>query len=476
MCGIAGYNLTLDDLVNVNTTNLAIDLLHQIESRGTDATGAAWWEDGTLMVQKDGMRARWFTEFMEMPNGVRNAILHTRFGTKGHESNNDNNHPIVTGKIVGVHNGCIYNDDELFKEMGLDEYRIAQVDTEAIFASIAYGSLTSPGGTPRLANDLKGVLEKIEGSAAIAWFEIEGDDSIMHAARLSSSPFYYGHTASGSFIFASERDHLKKACDNNGIELVEIAFLNEGDYITVKDGKVIDGFKFDPADRWSAYTGTSYSYRGSSGRTYSSKNTNTYPSNTSTATTQKQLTAGEKRVFGHEGDDTVLTPPKGIVLTKQFETAVSNLAPTKLPDGYQTVLSPKMVQEHLVYWFDIASDVAINEESFRAKYGPRVASINEWNNRLKAQNFSKINEWLSEMGAHIRPGMSILTDIPGNERLFGHVVLLPTTFPHGSYILRVMVPNSRYPGGYETLLVERKLDEFVVVTAYDNESDPFDKF
>jgi glucosamine 6-phosphate synthetase-like amidotransferase/phosphosugar isomerase protein len=42
---------------------------------------------------------------------------HTRWRTRGSETNSRNNHPIRAGIITGTHNGTIYNADYLFRRL-----------------------------------------------------------------------------------------------------------------------------------------------------------------------------------------------------------------------------------------------------------------------------------------------------------------------------------------------------------------------
>lgn len=69
---------------------------------------------------------------------IMSVIGHCRLPTKGSATNNNNNHPIVAKHIIGVHNGIISNDDELFKGFSTQFTRIAQVDTEIIFQLLAH--------------------------------------------------------------------------------------------------------------------------------------------------------------------------------------------------------------------------------------------------------------------------------------------------------------------------------------------------
>src|ERR671933_426166 len=99
MCGIAGYSLSSDSSV--------------------DRTVAA----------------RALLAGISVPPEARQLLVHVRDYTKGHPSLSANNHPIRHGAVVGVHNGVIVNDDELFAHHGIarDEAGMT-VDSEIIFA------------------------------------------------------------------------------------------------------------------------------------------------------------------------------------------------------------------------------------------------------------------------------------------------------------------------------------------------------
>ena len=57
--------------------------------------------------------------------------------TKGHPTILANNHPIRHGAVVGIHNGIIVNDDELFAGHGIERAEPEMtVDSEAIFALV----------------------------------------------------------------------------------------------------------------------------------------------------------------------------------------------------------------------------------------------------------------------------------------------------------------------------------------------------
>lgn len=231
MCGIAGFSICDKDHRVIRTRLLSEALLRQIQQRGRDATGAVWTEnteDGlTLFYAKDDVPADVFVEqnMTLIPKYTRTALLHTRYATKGSPTNPDNNHPIAVPNVIGVHNGVIANDDEVFAELGVP--RIAEVDSEAIFQLIAN------------SKDPVEALPKLEGRAAIAWYEVD-DPTVMHIARLEGSPLWIGHTPNGSLVFASTRELLTTAARNARVYLQTIWQVPEWMYLKVVKGQIVE--------------------------------------------------------------------------------------------------------------------------------------------------------------------------------------------------------------------------------------------
>lgn len=237
-------NLSRDETINAR--ELAVHLLLGIENRGRHATGAAFFNDGgEPVVDKADMAATEFVEYLDMPATTTNVLLHTRWASQGSPKVNANNHPIDVNGIIGIHNGVLYNDNALFERIG-PEKRIAQVDSEAIFATLLHGR-----EKPAHA------LARVEGSAAIAWVESHGDPDVLHASRVSSSPFVFGFSEAGSFVFASTAEALTKATDRVGMRLAGGPYdLEEGVYLRVRNGEIVTRMRFEAADRSFAMTAT----------------------------------------------------------------------------------------------------------------------------------------------------------------------------------------------------------------------------
>jgi glucosamine 6-phosphate synthetase-like amidotransferase/phosphosugar isomerase protein len=75
---------------------------------------------------------------------ILSVLGHCRLKTKGTELFHLNNHPIIRDNVVGTHNGCICNDDDLFDKFKTSFGRYGEVDSEIIFALIDHYSEDSP--------------------------------------------------------------------------------------------------------------------------------------------------------------------------------------------------------------------------------------------------------------------------------------------------------------------------------------------
>lgn len=237
MCGIAGFCINDLDHKKLKTRQIAEALLLAIQERGEDATGAAWSENDngkpTVFYAKTDMPAHEFVQSLDelMPRYTRTCILHTRWATKGDPADNDNNHPIIVGDTVGIHNGVITNDDELFEEHGWE--RQAEVDSEAIFQLIEH------------AKDPLVELPKLEGRAAIAWLDTK-EPNTLHLARLDGSPLFVGYTQNGSVFFASTATLLRQAAHDAFLRLVRVDEVEPWSYIKVVKGVIQARRKLKP--------------------------------------------------------------------------------------------------------------------------------------------------------------------------------------------------------------------------------------
>lgn len=151
MCGIFGiahYDNALPRTKSETYIELLENLMVGSQSRGRDAAGICVMNDKGVYMYKNNVPAGsliYHKEFREVSESIhvseetglfKCAIGHTRAKTKGSQKFNVNNHPIVANKVVGVHNGMIANDDELFETYDKLIERVGRVDSEIIFRLI----------------------------------------------------------------------------------------------------------------------------------------------------------------------------------------------------------------------------------------------------------------------------------------------------------------------------------------------------
>jgi glucosamine 6-phosphate synthetase-like amidotransferase/phosphosugar isomerase protein len=195
MCGIAGYSLSGSS--TVERTLAAQALLAGIAERGADAVGYAHrCPGGEVEIHKQRSGASALLEQVLLPVDATEVLVHVRDYTKGHPRIEANNHPIRHGAVVGVHNGIIFNDDELMEQHGFERAEpLMTVDSEAIFA-LAEAAEGAPSA-----------LEQLNGSMATAWID-ERRAGTIFLARGVGRPLWIG-TAREELFFASTKAALE---------------------------------------------------------------------------------------------------------------------------------------------------------------------------------------------------------------------------------------------------------------------------
>jgi glucosamine 6-phosphate synthetase-like amidotransferase/phosphosugar isomerase protein len=231
MCGIAGYSLSESSVLDRSFAAQA--LLAGIAERGADAVGYAYRSPGKpVSIHKQRSGASALLEQIAIPPDVSDVLVHVRDYTKGHPTIAANNHPIRHGAVVGIHNGIIFNDDELLAGHGCARQEPGMtVDSEAIFALAAHTD-----ADPR-------ALEALCGSMASAWLDERRERSLF-LARGVGRPLWVGSGDDGLF-FASTRLALEVLEGYLRVEL-EKRELDEGTLLEVAGGREAVREAFEP--------------------------------------------------------------------------------------------------------------------------------------------------------------------------------------------------------------------------------------
>lgn len=231
MCGIAGYSLSASS--SVERTLAAQALLAGIADRGADAVGYAHRvPGGGIEIHKQRSGASALLEQVVLPASATEILVHVRDYTKGHPRIEANNHPIRHGAVVGVHNGIIFNDDELMASHGFERAEPQMtVDSEAIFALAE-----SSGGRAD-------ALEELRGSMATAWLD-ERRPGTIFLARGAARPLWVG-TGREETFFASTRAALEVVERFLQLKLRKRE-LAEGTLVVAAEGSVLERKRFKP--------------------------------------------------------------------------------------------------------------------------------------------------------------------------------------------------------------------------------------
>jgi glutamine phosphoribosylpyrophosphate amidotransferase len=183
-------------------------------------------------VHKRRLGASEFLDAVSVPAGATQVLVHVRDYTKGHPSLNANNHPVRHGTVVGIHNGIIKNDDELFARYGFKRAEKGMtVDSEAIFALAEHQRSRAR------------VLEELYGSMATAWLD-ERDQDVLFLARGIGRPLWVGE-GKHELFFASTREALELV-ERYGSLRLRKREVPEGTLVAAVDGRVVRSEAFEP--------------------------------------------------------------------------------------------------------------------------------------------------------------------------------------------------------------------------------------
>lgn len=212
MCGLTGYARHPKGDLPLTARSLFADLLHRTESRGTHATGmAAWRADGARHIRKTAVRATeamkstpWQESLNALDGQTMCVIGHTRYATQPNKHLDEAAHPFVVGKVVGAHNGIIYNWRELHKELEWKKEWI--VDSQAAFGAL------------HKEDEPLNALRKLEGYFALTWVK----NQRLFLCRSDAAPLSVAYVPSMRAMFwNSEKGVLRDALALAGIKATE---------------------------------------------------------------------------------------------------------------------------------------------------------------------------------------------------------------------------------------------------------------
>lgn len=255
MCGIAAILLHPQERSTEQWRNICktftLNLLAN-EERGRAATGVACIRtDNQVSLLKMPLPASNFIktpEYQSILSAVdRHASLilgHTRLPTKGNPNNTENNHPLQAGPIIGVHNGQIDNDDQLFTSLAL--VRQAEVDSEIIFRLLE--KISPISSDTDYLRDARSLLRHLRGQYAFLACDQRTPGRLL-VLRHNSPLSYYFHIEWNALIFSSRYIFLRKTFSSptavSALEHDQL-FLFDAFSVTILNDQPICSLKFTP--------------------------------------------------------------------------------------------------------------------------------------------------------------------------------------------------------------------------------------
>lgn len=199
MCGIVGGQ----SLKQIDKETIKL-LFLLAEERGGHATGFTdqWWvQKDAIGAEKFVIKHNWNAVGENNKGVIKSFIGHTRYATIGDKDKKENAHPWNFKKVLGVHNGSIYNHKELQQEENINRPDSEQLDF-SVDSEFLYWMINTYG--------LKRTLPKLVGKVGLAYWDKRGSDRkdwILNLYRFDR-PLSYGYR-DGQLFYGSMSDYLE---------------------------------------------------------------------------------------------------------------------------------------------------------------------------------------------------------------------------------------------------------------------------
>lgn len=214
MCGLAGI-ARAPDAPSLDVPKLMLnELIQAMEKRGRHATGVAACGGSHPFIWKWAMPAgvvlkspRWGEVLDAVAEDTRAIIGHTRHSTHDNSAKDEAAHPFQEGRVVGAHNGIIYNWREIEKKIGKPEGSAPWiVDSQA-----AFGALNR-------YKDPATALGMLEGYYALTWWK----GGRLFFARSNDAPLVACYVpVLRTMVWASEEHAVRSVMSQAGIKAKE---------------------------------------------------------------------------------------------------------------------------------------------------------------------------------------------------------------------------------------------------------------
>lgn len=251
MCCLFGLMDYKHTLTGPQKSKILSVLSKECEIRGTDATGIAYNAGGKLRIYKRPVPAHKL--HLNIPDEAVVVMGHTRMTTQGNEKFNFNNHPFKSRAgsttFALAHNGVLYNDRSLRKELMLPQTRI-QTDSYIAVQLIEKERTVDH-------NSLRYMAEMVSGSFS---FTVLDDQNNLYFVKGDNPLCIYRYKKAGILIYASTAEILNKALRklNMPLEKPEYLEISCGDIWKMDKNGVLTESTFDTGGLFHSWYLTNY--------------------------------------------------------------------------------------------------------------------------------------------------------------------------------------------------------------------------
>lgn len=231
MCGIFGVIIRSGAELERRFCRVALEKLASLSlDRGKDSSGVVFKNPdlNNYKVVKGDLPVSRLLKTYEYKEALKMALLglkngrgfqamgHARLVTNGSQLNAENNQPVIKDSVIGIHNGIIVNDDQLWQNHS-DIVRKYRIDTEVLL------SLLRKQLTLGLSLDdaLSATLNAIEGTVSTALFFQDYEEVVL--ATNNGSLYYM--ICEDFLLFASEKYFLEQIIKKLRISKAKVSQL-----------------------------------------------------------------------------------------------------------------------------------------------------------------------------------------------------------------------------------------------------------
>lgn len=252
MCGIFGIIAKEKKYNKKELVRIFEDIAKLSQVRGKDSSGLAYRFESKKQIDvlkgpvsiDELLKTKEYEKFKEdiLNDGTWNvfaALGHARLVTNGTQLEDVNNQPVVKDGIVGIHNGIIVNEEELWSRFP-ELKREYEIDTEVIYTLFRH-HLT------KLNNSIEAIKQtndELFGTVSTGFFINDLNEFLCYT---NNGSLYILTNEKDFFIYGSEKNILLRLVKKNKIFfnsdfIIKQVPANQGYFIDYKDFSII---KFD---------------------------------------------------------------------------------------------------------------------------------------------------------------------------------------------------------------------------------------